>query len=98
MKILQQKTKLEGFKERIKEPEELYRILFEKFREIENLKTTVRRLQRIIDVNINSKKLIMPNEIKICSPDDSVYLPSSSDVCRINQKEVNTNLFENSNN
>ena len=88
------KSKYEKFKEKIKDNDELYHILYEKFIEIENLKNRVRYLDDLIKVNLSSKRLIEPcKEFVISSNEDIIYVPK-----KLKKKVETVEIFEGQNN
>lgn len=90
---LRKESKYEKFREKIKDNEELYHILYEKFIEIEYLKSRVRYYENLIRVNVNSNRLIEPcKEFQIRSDEDMIYIPKKL------KKIIKTQeLFENKN-
>lgn len=87
------KSKYEKFKEKIKDNDELYHILYEKFIEIEYLKSRVRYYENLIRVNLNSNRLIEPcRDIQFNGDEDIIYIPKKL------KKIIKTQeLFENKN-
>lgn len=90
---LRKKSKYEKFREKIKDNEELYHILYEMGIEIEYLKSRVRYYENLIRVNVNSNRLIEPcKEFQIRSDEDIIHIPKKL------KKIIKTQeLFENKN-